>query len=548
MGRRFLRDISKAISYARPLSKPKFRRPAPDEQHVLDHLALRLVGPQERDRYQALMEEPPYLHHHQLVGEQLCYVATYRRPWLALSSWCAAARHLRARDAFIGWTPEQCRRRRGLIANNARFLILPDAPYPNLASRVMKLLLQRLSADWQARYGHPIVLVESFVDPEQFRGTTYQCSGWSQRGRTLGFGRVAQDYYLAHERPKQRWVKALVKHAPKRLRADRLPVDWAAVEARVAPRCTAKSADLKALTDHLAAVPDFRSPQALGYPLAGLLALIGVASFCGVVRGKKERARFARSLSPDQRRALRFRPDPRTGQLRAPKTTTFFRVLNGVEETLLEQALLAWQDPVLGPVPDRILAVDGKKLRHSQGGELVSALGAESGRWLGTVRTPDTTNEIIAARTLWERGAQRVDLSGKRIVLDALHTHQETARQIEQDLGADDLFPIKANPEGLPQTAHGLLAGGAFPPSEPAELGAAGGTEPQPGGTADLAPAGHDARTSLLCGRVADRGTEDHPVDPGQKDRQELGPDHQCRAAALAGEGPAAGPAGRLGH
>lgn len=540
--------MAKPILYPRAMAKPKFRRPAPDEQHVLEHLTVRGVRPPERARYQALMEAHHYLHHHQLVGEQLCYVATFRGQWLALSSWCAAARHLKARDAFIGWTPEQCRRRRGLIANNARFLILPDAHYPNLASRVMKLILQRLSPDWQARYGHPIVLVESFVDPEQFRGTTYRCSGWSQLGRTQGFGRVSQDYYLAHERPKQLWVKALVKHAPKRLRADPLPADWAAVEARVAPRCMAKSADLKALTEHLARVPDFRSPHALGYPLAGLLALIAAATFCGVVRGKKELAKFARTLSQDQRRALRFRADPRTGQLRAPKTTTFFRVLNGVEETLLEQALLVWQDQVLGPVQDRILAVDGKKLRHSQGGELVSAIGAQSGRWLGTVRTPDQTNEIIAARTLLERVAPRVDLSGKLIVLDALHTNPATARQIVQDLGADYLFTIKANQEGLHQTAHGLLAGGVFPPSEPDELGAASGKEPQPGGTADLAPAGHDARTSLLCGRGADRGTADHHGGEGQNNRQDLGADHQRRADALAGQGPAAGPAGLLGH
>ena len=234
------------------MSKPKFRRPEPQEQHVLEHLTVRPIQPKERARYQQLMIEHHYLHDHQLVGEQLCYVATYRGQWLALASWCAAARYLKARDQFIGWTPEQCRRRRGLLANNARFLILPEVHYPNLASRVMKLMLQRLSADWQQRYGHPIVIVESFVDPEQFRGTTYKCSGWVELGLTRGWGRCGQDFYVKHDRPKQFWIKELVKRARMRLRVQGLPEDWARVEASVQPRCTVKSAAIKALTDHWA--------------------------------------------------------------------------------------------------------------------------------------------------------------------------------------------------------------------------------------------------------------------------------------------------------
>ena len=446
------------------MTKPKFRRPEPQEQQVLDQLTVRLITPQERARYQALMEEHHYLHHHQLVGEQLCYVATFGGEWLALSSWCACARHLKGRDQFIGWTAEQCRRRRALIANNARFLILPQRHYPNLASRVMKLILQRLSLDWQTRFGHPIALVETFVDPQQFRGTTYQCSGWLPLGHTQGFSRHAKDYYVQHDQPKQLWVKSLVKKAVKQLRAERLPQTWAMVEQKVQPRCTARSAELKALTEHLAQIPEYRSKDALGYPLAGLLTLIAVAVFCGVVRGKKDLAAFARTLSQAQLRALRFRRDSKTGRIRYPRVTTFFRILNEVDELALEVALLAWQDQVLGPVQDRIVAIDGKKLRHSQGGELVSAIGAQSGRWLGTVRTPDKTNEITAARTLLEKIQERQDLSGKVVALDALHTHQETARLIVQEIGADYLFTVKTNPATLHKTVQDLLAQPAFFP------------------------------------------------------------------------------------
>jgi hypothetical protein len=517
------------------MSKPKFRRPEPDEQQILDHLTVRPIRPHERRGYDALMKEHHYLHRHQLVGEQLCYVVTYRGEWLALSSWCAAARHLKARDAFIGWTAEQCRKRRALLANNARLLILPGRHLPNLASRVMKLTLARLSSDWQQQFKHPLVMVESFVDPEQFRGTTYQCSGWSQLGLTQGYGRVAKDYYIQHQQPKQLWVKALVKNAPKKLRGNQLPEAWAVVESKVKPHCTAKSADLKALTDHLAGIPEYRSKHSLGFPLAGMLTLIAVAVFCGVVRGKKDLAAFARTLSEHQLRALRFRRDKKTGKPRCPGVTTFFRILNEVDELALEVALLAWQDQVLGPVQDRLIALDGKTLRHSQGGELVSAVGAQSGRWLGTVRTPDKTNEITAARTLLERLNQRLDLSGKVVVLDALHTNQETARLIVQELGADYLFTVKANQETLHKTVCGLLQARAFPPSGSDEDCRATGDQPGTRGTSATAAPRHNSGAGLFCGRSPDRPPAELDRGEEQSLRQDLAGDHQCRSKSPKG-------------
>src|SRR5438093_5767693 len=521
------------------MSKSKFRRPEPSEQHILDHLTVRpITTAQERRRFDRLMCEHHYLKSNALVGEQLCYVAAYGGQWLALSSWCAAARFLKGRDQFIGWSPEQCRRRRALIANNARLLILPGWHLPNLASRVMKLVLQRLAQDWQQRFHHPIVLVETFVDPEQFRGTTYQCSGWTQLGLTQAWARHAKDYYPAHDQPKQLWVKALSKNVPNQLRAPTLPPAWAVVENKLQPRCTAQSAELKTLTDHLARIPEYRSRHALGYPLAGLLTLMAVAAFCGVVRGKKDLAQFASTLSQAQLRALRFRRRAKhSGKLTAPGVTTFFRILNEVDEQALELALLAWQEQVLGPVQDRIIAVAGKKLRHSQGGELVSAIGAQSGRWLGTVRTPDKTNEITAARTLLERISQRQDLSGKVVVLDALHTNPQPARLIVQELGADYLFTVKTNQEALHKTVSGLLSPGAFFPSgtSAAPRGADLRTEPGPARATPTAAAGHHCGASLLCGRPPDRATAEHDQQkPHAPDTKNLAADHQCGPCSVA--------------
>jgi hypothetical protein len=238
-------------------------------------------------------------------------------------------------------------------------------------------------------------------------------------------------------------------------------------------------------------------------------------------------------------RALRFRRRQKhNGKLTPPGVTTFFRILNEVDEQALELALLAWQDQVLGPVQDRIIAVDGKKLRHSQGGELVSAVGAQSGRWLGTVRTPDKTNEITAARTLLERLSQREELSGKVVVLDALHTHQETARLIVQELGADYLFTVKANQETMHKTVSGLLSARSFPPSGSGAPGADGGEESGTARATSIAPPGHNPGAGLLCGGPSDRGTLQHDEQKGHSpDPENLAAHHQCRSGSVAGPG-----------
>jgi hypothetical protein len=406
-------------------------------------------------------------------------VATFQGQWLGLAQWAAAALHLRGRDGYIGWSEEQRRVRLPLLANNARLLILPECHYPNLISRFMKQMLARLSADWQERWHHPLALVETFVDPQLFTGTAYQASGWTKLGVTAGWGRSGegQDYYLAHGRPKQLWVRELSRGTLGRLRAPKLPPAWAVVEERAAPRCRASVPQLRSLLAHLRAVPEFRRRQSLAYPLPGMLALIALASFCGVVRGQRDLAAFARTLSQGQRRALQFRLDPQTKRVRCPDETTFHRVLTSVSPAALERALLAWQEQVLGPPPDSALILDGKKLRHAQGVELVSAIGAQSGRWLGTVCTAANSNEIPAARTL----LQKVDVSGKTVLADALHTQVETAQQILYELGGDYVFTVKENQKTLRQTVSELRTPQPFSPSaHGADPHGAAGAQPQP--------------------------------------------------------------------
>jgi hypothetical protein len=95
--------------------------------------------------------------------------------------------HLKPRDQFLHWPARQVKERRHLVAQNSRFLVLPaTGRWPNLASRVLKLVCARLPQDWQEQFGHPVLLVETFVDPERFKGTCYRAANWQALGATRG--------------------------------------------------------------------------------------------------------------------------------------------------------------------------------------------------------------------------------------------------------------------------------------------------------------------------------------------------------------------------
>ncbi len=168
--------------------------------------------------HQILIQEH-YLHSAQLVGEQLRYAVFWKGQWLAVATWSAAALHLKARDGFIGWTEAQRRQRLPLVVNNSRLYVLAPHHCPNLVSWFMKLMLGRLSADWESTWGHSVALAESFVDPQQYRGTAYKVSGWNQLGHTRGWKRSAVDFYEKQGHPKQVWIRELVRNACAKLRA-----------------------------------------------------------------------------------------------------------------------------------------------------------------------------------------------------------------------------------------------------------------------------------------------------------------------------------------
>jgi hypothetical protein len=175
----------------------------------LDHLEIRQVRrtPQEK-LFGSLMQGHHYLAYTQPVGEHLKYLVWAQGQPIACLAWSSAPRHLGPRDRFVGWSAPQRRANIHLLAYNTRFLILPGVKVPHLASHLLARVAQRIADDWQALYAHPVYLLETFIDPERFRGTCYRAANWIYLGLSAGLGKDAQSGVPNRSR-KQLWVYPL---------------------------------------------------------------------------------------------------------------------------------------------------------------------------------------------------------------------------------------------------------------------------------------------------------------------------------------------------
>ncbi|HKE25225.1 MAG TPA: DUF4338 domain-containing protein [Bryobacteraceae bacterium] len=139
--------------------------------------------------FDSLMEQYHYLHYERPVGENVKYLMSVDGQAIACAAWSSAPRHLGARDRFIGWSSEARRRNIRFIAYNSRFLILPWARIPHLASHLLARMAAQIARDWEQMYAHPVHLLETFVDPQRFDGTCYRAANWQVLGMTTGRGK-----------------------------------------------------------------------------------------------------------------------------------------------------------------------------------------------------------------------------------------------------------------------------------------------------------------------------------------------------------------------
>jgi len=180
--------------------------------------SLRQLGPLEIRQvrrtaaealFDRLLQTYHYLGYTRPVGEHLKYLVCGRGQPVACLAWSSSPRHLGPRDRFIGWSAAQRQAHVHLLAYNTRYLLLPWAGVRHLASHVLAAVARVLSADWQRLYHHPIYLVETFIDPERFRGTAYEAANWVYLGQTTGRGKDDLTHRV-NRSLKQLWVYPLV--------------------------------------------------------------------------------------------------------------------------------------------------------------------------------------------------------------------------------------------------------------------------------------------------------------------------------------------------
>ena len=460
----------------------------PQEPMLLRKVHVRLIEPAEQSRFDELLAREHYLKNSTVVGQALRYVAQYEGQWLALLVFSSAAFHIKPRDRWLHWSARQVAQRRHLIAQNQRFLVLAaSGRWPNLASRVLKLVCDRLAEDWRRHFGHPVLALETFVDPQRFRGTCYKAAGWERLGATQGCQRDWQDFYTDTKHPKEIWVRALSSSALEQLRAPQLPAALAGQKRPLPPACPVPTDQLPSLwqcfRDRLT---DPRKPKGKRHQLATVLTLIALAVAAGC-KNPHAIAEFAHSLNHAQRRHLRCRPRPGTRrQCDVPGERTFRRLLKSVKAELLKEVLVEWMRQE-DPSPVEVLHLDGKVVKNAQAAPacataheveneipvelqkpkadkaltLVNFITGDQ-QLVEQVAVPQNTNEEAAVAA----HLPKMDLAGICVTADAAHTTKANARQLTQGNGADYLMSLKGNQPHALAKAQQLLSG-AFPPCSP---------------------------------------------------------------------------------
>ena len=335
---------------------------------------VRPVNQPEEPRFQQLMQQHHYLGALPKISETLWYVATWADQWVALLSFSAAALKCSARDRWIGWDFHHQYDRLKLVTNNSRFLILPDWHVPNLPSRILSLCQKRLPTDWQAIFGHRLLLLETFVDPQRFRGTIYKAANWIYVGDTKGFYRTRKGYSATATSPKMVFVKALTPDAKRLLSRPILEPAYRTGGSKIMLRAQ----QMQSLPEFFKDIPDPRRPQGQRHRLSTVLAIAAGAILCGM-RGYQAISDWANSLS--QKARQRFGCRCQNKRFIVPSLSIIRDVLIRVDSVQLDRALQRWNHAYAQD--DQSLAIDGKTMCNAiddQGYQthIMSAIGHQS--------------------------------------------------------------------------------------------------------------------------------------------------------------------------
>lgn len=322
----------------------------------LRQLSVRPVNESEEPRYRELMQKHHYLGDLAKIGHTLWYVATYEQEWVALLSFSASALKCSVRDRWIGWDFRHQYGRLKLIANNSRFLILPNWHKPNLGSRVLALCERRIGADWLGHFDQPLLLLETFVDPALYRGTVYRAGNWLCLGQTRGFRRVRNGYSENDNSPKLVFVRALRHDAQSQLSRPLIQSNYR----QEAPMIMLAAEHMSALPRYFKDIADPRRAEGRRHPLPVVLAIAIAATLCGM-DGYKAIAGWANALGVKARERFGCRIVNRVRIV--PSLSVIRDVLIRVDPDELDRALQRWTADY--GQEDQSLAIDGKTMRNA---------------------------------------------------------------------------------------------------------------------------------------------------------------------------------------
>lgn len=345
-------------------------------REALSGLQVRPAQRSEEGLYQEQMARHHYLGELPKIGETVWYVATWRGQWVAQLSLSAAALKCGVRDRWIGWDFRSQYGRLKLIANNSRFLILPDWHRPNIGSRVLSLTEHRVVADWQARFAHPLLLLETFVDPRRFHGGVYRAANWIELGLTQGYRRTREGYSGEACAPKRVFVRPLCRDARARLTHP----DRDHLQLTGAPKIMLNAEQMRSLPQCFTTISDPRRAQGRRHRLSVVLGIATGATLCGM-RGYKAISDWADALG--QKARERFGCRRENGRYLVPSEFVIRDCLVRIDPGVLDRALNAWNQA--WGVPDDALAIDGKTMKNAideagHQAHIMSVVGHESKR------------------------------------------------------------------------------------------------------------------------------------------------------------------------
>lgn len=319
----------------------------------ISQVFVRSVHRFEEQRFQRLMQEHHYLGAMRKISETLWYIAIHGNQWVALLCFSAAALKCSPRDRWIGWSFRHQYDRLKLLTNNSRFLILPDWHRPNLASRILSLCQKRLTGDWIKSFGHPVMMLETFVDPAKFQGTVYKAANWIYVGETKGFCRLGKGYSATSHSAKMIFVNPLRPDARELLSRPGLEPSYHKGESRIMLRAQ----HMESLPQFFTDIPDPRRPQGKRHRLPTVLAIAAGAILCGR-QGYQAISDWAQSLG--QKARERFGCRFVNNRYIVPSLSIIRDVIVRVDPVHLDRALQRWNE-IYGR-QDESLAIDGKTM------------------------------------------------------------------------------------------------------------------------------------------------------------------------------------------